>query len=69
MLAHEEVNGWANGFVLPPRAHGLRLTIIYRSQQLFAEGFIPLLAGLAIVALGGLLSAVRWVLGRSAGKG
>jgi hypothetical protein len=58
-LAHEEVDSWANGFLLPPSAHSLRLEIVYTPQRLSAEGFIPVFVGLAIVALGILLSVAR----------
>lgn len=62
-LRHVEVNGWANGFLVPSLRHHLYINIEYKPQDMQADGFIILLGGLFILAL----AAVWWV-GRRASE-
>jgi hypothetical protein len=60
-LRHIEVDGWANGYLLPPAVHSVRLDIEYTQQHLTVVGFLVLLAGFAIMASCALFSTVRWI--------
>ena len=58
-LAHVIVNGWANGYVLPPSHSGSRIRISYESQRLLTMGFILMLAAIAIMSMVLAILALR----------
>jgi len=58
-LRHVEVDGWANGFIVPPADHGVHLDIQYTPQQLSADGFGMVLAGFAVLISGALFVIIR----------
>lgn len=54
VLRHVQVNGWANGFLVPGAAQEISVHVMYQPQALMVYGFGALLFALAIVLLGGL---------------
>lgn len=48
-LRHVEVNGWANGFIVPKSYRSIHIEIIYTPQHLSADGFLMVIVGLAIL--------------------
>jgi len=52
ILRHVEVDGWANGYVVPATDHSIHLAVEYTPQRLSSDGFAMVLAGIAIVVLG-----------------
>ncbi|MHB1853450.1 MAG: hypothetical protein ACYCS2_00130 [Acidimicrobiales bacterium] len=59
VLRHVQVNGWANGFVLPGAVHTTLIQIVYLPQRLVDFGYAALLGALTIVVLGGLAAFLR----------
>lgn len=58
-LRHVEVDGWANGYIVPAADHSLSLSIQYTPQRLSADGFAMTVAGVAVLLLGLLAWGVR----------
>lgn len=58
-LRHVEVDGWANGFIVPTAKRSVHLDIQYTPQRLSADGFDMVLAGFAVLISGGLFAIVR----------
>lgn len=54
LLRHVQVDGWANGFLVPGAAQATMVRVVYQPQGLVVYGFGALLCALAIVLLGGL---------------
>lgn len=60
-LHHVEVDGWANGYVAPAGNRSQSISIRYTPQPLSSAGFFMVLAGVAIVVLGGLFTLIQWL--------
>jgi hypothetical protein len=58
-LRHVEVDGWANGFIVPAASRSFHLDIRYTPQHLSADGFDMVLAGFALLISGGLFAIIR----------
>ncbi len=58
-LRHVEVDGWANGFIVPKVNRGVHIDIAYTPQDLTIEGFFMVVAGLALVLIGTVLTMIR----------
>ena len=54
VLRQVQVDGWANGFLVPGAVHATAVLVAYQPQGLVVYGYGALLCGLAIVLLGGL---------------
>ena len=54
LLRHVQVDGWANGFVVPGAPQATMVRVVYQPQSLVVYGYGALLCALAIVLLGGL---------------
>ena len=54
VLRHVQVDGWANGFLVPGAAQDTVVHVVYQPQDLVVYGYGALLSALAIVLLGGL---------------
>lgn len=60
-LRHVEVDGWANGYMVPAGDRRLSIAIHYSPQPLSSDGFRLVFAGIAIGLLGGLLTLIpKW---------
>jgi len=59
-LHHVEVDGWANGFIVPSTDRDVPIAIAYTPQSLTVDGFFMVLAGLALLLAGGAFTMIRW---------
>ncbi len=67
-LRHVQVDGWANGFIVPALKGSVHLDIQYMPQRLSVEGFGMVLAGITILMSGGVVATMRrWSRARRAG--
>jgi hypothetical protein len=53
-LTHVEVDGWANGYIVPPSTRPRRITIDYTPQALTSDGLVMVWLGMGILVLAGL---------------
>lgn len=60
-IDHVEVDGWANGYVLPPTHRPVTITISYGPQSLTSDGFILVIVGIALVLGCGAVVITRWL--------
>ncbi len=56
VLRHVRVDGWANGFLLPPSVRPTSLEIVYQPQLLVGYGYLGLFGAAAVVVLIGSAS-------------